>query len=60
VVAGAANRDDRARAAELTLEWTPLRTLLVSATIKQERRASSFDGLDFRANSASLLFQFQI
>lgn len=60
VVAGAANRDDRARAAELTLEWTPLRTLLVSATVKQERRASSFDGLDFRANSASLLFQFQI
>lgn len=56
----AASRLDRMRAAELTLDWTPLRTLVVSAALKQERRTSSLAELDYRVNSASLLFQFQI
>jgi hypothetical protein len=54
-IAAAANtRSDTLRTAFVGFEWQPLRVLTLSASLQNDRRASTLPGLDFVSTSALL------
>lgn len=57
---GLPQRDERWRQGLLAFDWSPMRTLTLSASIQRERRDSSIDGADFSdrliSMSANLAF----
>ena len=55
--APASTRRDTLQTAMVALEWLPLRGLLVSTSLQNERRASNLRGLDFKSNSLNLTAQ---
>ena len=51
-------RADHLRNARITLEWQPLRTLLVSAALEKEKRDSNRSAYDFHNTAATVSAQF--
>lgn len=57
VVPPAAGRQDRTSTAQLSLDWSPLRALVLTATLQRDSRRSNQANLDFKANAASITAQ---
>ncbi len=53
----ASNRKDAIRNASISLDWQPLRTMTVSATLQNEKRDSNQPGLDNESNRYGLSAQ---
>lgn len=49
-----AGRDDRTHRNAVTLEWSPLRPVLLSAAVRSERRQSNLAAFDYRATIYAL------
>lgn len=50
-------RQDRTRTAQLSLDWSPLRAVLLTGSLQRDSRSSNLANLDFRANAASITAQ---
>ncbi len=57
VVLPVAGRQDRTRSAQLSLDWSPLRAVLLSASLQRDSRSSNQVNLDFEASAASITAQ---
>lgn len=51
-------RWDETNSAQLEFDWTPMRSLSISASLQRSHRESAYQGLEFRDNSANLSAQF--
>ncbi len=57
VVVPVLGRQDRTRTAQLSLDWSPLRAVLLTGSLQRDSRSSNLANLDFRANAASITAQ---
>lgn len=51
------NRSDTLRTVMLALDWQPLRTLTISSSLQNEKRASNQSGLDYESNTFGVTAQ---
>ena len=58
VVPPAVGRQDRTRTAQLNLDWSPLRALVITGSLQRDTRSTNQANLDFEANAASITAQF--
>ena len=54
VIPPASGRQDRTRGAQLSLDWSPLRAVLLSASLQRDSRSSNQANLDFKASAANI------
>ena len=54
----AVGRQDRTRTAQLNLDWSPLRALVITGSLQRDTRSTNQANLDFEANAASITAQF--
>jgi exopolysaccharide biosynthesis operon protein EpsL len=57
VVLPVAGRQDRTRSAQLSLDWSPLRAVLLTASLQRDSRSSNQANFDFEASAASITAQ---
>lgn len=50
-------RQDRVRTAQLSLDWSPVRNLSLSASVQRDQRSSNNANLGYRANAVSIAAQ---
>ncbi len=51
-------RRDKTRSLQLSFDWTPVRAVLLSASLQHDQRSSSDINFEYKANSASITGQF--